>query len=391
MNNPIQFQTIADKIDIPIDTSYLYLQLSFSAVPTQTAKEAAVHYCKFINNFFNDEFITIWKCGSRKKLFSPSTEELSKYVPYLELEDAYFRTKSMFARKHIHALNRRFLYDQSLPYPMCSTDYIPYFTESILPVLSNDEALRQAMITLFSEKAKRPLAPIRDADARGMFLTFPEDDFSFCHGTVKFSIHTGCLGEDLSIAAELFAEELKALCVMLNFAGGSVGVNTIIPLNPSPHFAYFRNADKSELDHDCPDYCWIKDWNRVAFACDCAWGNVLSPIARNKLFPKDIPTVPESGLIIKELTNHGIYVQIDKEPGSVDVDDLLLVKKFLYPALYPGKIICWEFVDCEGKLRIHDLPRSWWERVPVFPEEITVQNSKLSFEYKKGLFGSGSQ
>lgn len=400
MNHSIQFQTIVDKIGVTIDQSVLYFRIFFSGVPITTVREAAIEYCRFINDFFNGEFISrwIWDGSKKKKMFSPTTEKLSEiilsdpYSPSLIIDRMIKRSETMYLGKHINELDRRRMFDLSIPCQSYSTDYESYVLENIFPILKNDAALKDAIIGLFSKEGKRPIAPNLMHDAEGFFYSAPEDMGSpICLGQAAFQISICCLGNDLNKAAELFANEIKNLCTMLNLAGGSVGIAPEETAFTGSYMKYFRNANNCDLDHDLPDGSrFLYDWNRVAFVSDCAWVNVLSPIARKKLFPKNMPSVPESGLIVKELPNYSIYVQLDKEPEEVDVNDLIRLKKFLYPALYPGKKI-YDYWESDGKLRLDCFPRNWWERVPVFPEEITVQNGVITFEYKKGLFGISSQ
>ena len=397
MDNSIHFQTVADKVGQIIDQSVLYFSLNFSAVPYQAIREATIHYCNFVNDFFRDEFVFLWEWNGskKKKLFSPTIDEQRKvifndnYPPNLVV-DAFVRSEAIYAKKHINAFNRTLYYSGTIPNSEYSTDFESYFTENIVPTINDDSALKQAVIDLVNKEGKKPLAYNRMNDALGSITTWSEGGGTHLyHGRIYFGVSADCLGENIHCSAKLFAAELKDLCTMLNYAGGSVGIAPWQTLNPSPYLRYFASANDCDLDQDCPDGCDINEWNKVAFVCDCTWGNVLAPVARKKLFPNDLH-VSESELSVEELPNHGIYVQLNKGPEAVDVNDLIRLKRFLYPALYPGKKRI-NFLGPDGEIRLYYFPRHWWEKVPVFSEEISVQNGIITFEYKNDLFGSCSQ
>lgn len=88
-------------------------------------------------------------------------------------------------------------------------------------------------------------------------------------------------------------------------------------------------------------------------------------------------------VILKTLSKGLITIQSTCEIEELDVYELREIREVLYPVLHPRK----------GKIVFKDLnnptlwatwakPRLWWEHLPVFENEISVDTEAIHFKYQ---------
>ena len=208
------------------------------------------------------------------------------------------------------------------------------------------------------------------------------------HGLLAFSIAVDSLGDKLNNAAKLFADELQKICSILGTACGRVSVCPYqYAIGNNIYMHYYGERDLSTIDQDMPERIRPCNWNQVAYLCGFEWANVLSPYARKKMDPLLMQKHKDDTIGIEILPNRGAFIHLNMPIDSVDVDELLKLKRFLYPALYPGKSAIpaiWGFNPAQS------FPRSRWERVPFFPEEIKVENGYIIFEKSSVVLSKGA-
>ena len=73
------------------------------------------------------------------------------------------------------------------------------------------------------------------------------------------------------------------------------------------------------------------------------------------------------------LRNGSIIVSLKKPIVKTDVEDLANIRRLLYPALYPSGICVRLEGLCDKEHPV--LLRRFWERIPIWPEEITIRDN----------------
>lgn len=381
----VQFQTMADKLTSFVDCRVIFFHINFCNVPIEVVKAAAIEYYEFVNSFYQDQFVSSWgfPVGESTKYPKDIVGEIkdSPFSPAFILE-SNVKTPILFTKKHLKGFRKKLFYDPMIPIRSYSVDFDAYYEENIRPCLTDDDRLKEAVLKLFSERRKVPIQSYHAFDSQGLIYSAPEDiGCSFYHGQIAFSIAVGCLGETVDSVATVFSEEMRLLCTLLKNAGGIVGMCPYeLIICKSTYMRYFPERELPEMDAEIPEGCYPHNWNRVSYLFGCEWANVLSPAAKERL-GASLALNSDTPFVIDQMPSGCLYVQLKMPISEVDVDDLLGLKRFLYPALYPGRsdnLIDW------GRLTLTKMkfPRSSWELLPIFPDELSVRNGKIIFEKK---------
>lgn len=382
----IQFHTLADQLGSCVDGRVLYLNLEYCNVPFELMKETAIAFYQFTSDFYQDQFVSQWCFSGGERLYYPRDviRELKddRSIAIFNVE-ANVKTPSCYSKMHFREFKRRLLYDTTLRRQEYALDFDAYYKSRIEPVLMDAERLREATIKLFLEQDRKPFLTYNTADSNGGFFSMPEQlGSTYYHGSLSLSIAVGCLGDRLNHAAKIFADELQNLCVLLGTASGRVSVCPYAyAIGNNVYTRYYRERDLPVIDEEMPERILPHNWNRVAYLRGFEWANVLSPQAAKKIAPALVSKSAEGAVSVEMLSNHGAFVQLNMPIDAVDVDDLLILKRFLYPALYPGKSSTAAVTPViRGLTPAQFFPRCRWERIPFFPEEIKVENGLIIFE-----------
>ena len=362
-----------------IDQRFLRMEIKYCHVSREIARKAELLFYEFVNRFSQNSFIIDWLLSGKPTKNIPEIISSAINLPDLIVQ-MNIRTSKMRTRTDLRKTYRNRLYDLSLPIMHWSADFDAYYSKTVEPYLSSHVEFKQALLRLFHEPGKKNLMNNLGHDADGLFNFFPNRFGSnMGHGTINFTVHAGCISGQIPLAANLFWEEVKELCQLLNNAKGTV---ELTPLSiTSAYTKYF--IDNSSLSCDLvqklppvPDDCYLRNWYEFCYLNNYAWATVISPITQALLTQDNKLMESNASLSIEHLSNSSLCVSLRKPIDQVDVADLAIVKKLLYPAMYPGKR---DFtINCDP---IHR-PRSYWELLPIDEDEITIQGGKVIYHHR---------
>ena len=150
--NQFHFETLSDRLDTCVDGRSLYLKIEFSNVPVELVKDAAIEFYLFANDFYQDQFISLWRFSRGDRSFFPKDviREIndSQYSPIFSVE-SNVKTPVNYSKKHFREFKRRLFYDSSIRTQDYSTDFDTYYDRNIKPAINDAEHLRAATIKLF--------------------------------------------------------------------------------------------------------------------------------------------------------------------------------------------------------------------------------------------------
>lgn len=259
--------------------------------------------------------------------------------------------------------------------PGVSIDYGNYW-DSIFPEATDSMREKQNYLRIFQEKGKHLISAYTLPDVQAsLFFTPYQKIPNFFYGSFAIRISSFCLGNaviDMAETFELFAKQLSEKYIKLN-ARVMLQPPT---LYPSPYMHYFGTdgkTDGSHIKYSCTEHEWYSRY----YIPGAEWCNILSPLAR-----KHLPDVHYSEAVqTHELSGGGLMVKSNRPILQYDVPDAMEVKRFLYPALYPGRsaIPLSVFRNKIQKESMSNFPRSNWAVVPMFENEIEIVSTYLVF------------
>ena len=383
MNSSRAFQSMSGFYGTDTDCRVLFFRIEFSHVHQERVMEAALEYYRFVNAFYHDEFVSLWQLEKEGKFCSPRKFEAAikdlNETPGMVVESNAI-SSGIYNKSQLRNYLKSHSRNQFDARPF-SLGYDRYFDKYIRPAIGDPDKLKSAVFALFSESGKTPIDKYEGADSVGIFHSMPDClGSTYAHGFISFTIAVGCLLGNVDQTAEIFETEMRRLCIVLGLAGGRTGITSFpmhITTEPYPYWKYFGSRKLHTSDPLIPEE-HPSNWEKVSYCWGCEWSNVISPVARRRLSPEPLDKGLKSFIEVEELPSNGLAVKLKRDLSTVDVNDLMKVKRFLYPALYPGKTgIPIEYLSpmCPTiALRHH------WERIPIFYDEIRIENGYIIFE-----------
>lgn len=258
-------------------------------------------------------------------------------------------------------------------------DYRELFLRLMNDAGRDPDRIRDALLTLFSEEGRVPVMRSSTSDLQGSFACRPyENHPGKRHGRFSLQIPVSCVPGQV----EALAQEMKGFLIEIGneYTNLNAGVTMdAFPLNYDPNMLYFGNTQSAELDGSHRfAACRPIEWYPTYFLNGAHWFNLISPLAAAHL-PELTPGAREK-IKIQALANGPWSVALDTEIRSTDISDLVPVKRLLYPSLSPGglKISLDLLLNCDTWSPMLK-PRMYWERIPLFPEELTVTEQEVVF------------
>lgn len=366
-----------------IDHRFLTMTVSFCHVPSEKARMAAIRFYDFVNIFSQGAFVSSWLLSDKPAKNIPENIRCAKHIPDL-LVEMNVKTPTIRTVTDMRKADRKVIYGRDIPIMHWSSDYDAYYYKNVVPYLSSPAEYKQSLLRLFKEPGKKNLMNNLGHDVSGLFFYSPNSlGSNMGQGTIRLTIHAGCISKQSQNAANVLLEEVKALCQLLNNANGTVEL-TPFPTT-SAYSKYFIGDSTLPPDFiqklpPVPDDCCPRDWYKFCYLETYAWATVISPVTQAQLIHDNSSMESEKSLSIEHLSNSSLCVSLRKPIDQVDVADLAIVKKQLYPAMFPSKR---EFkINCSPMYR----PRTYWELLPIDEDEITIHDGKVIYHHRDYSF-----
>lgn len=241
----------------------------------------------------------------------------------------------------------------------------------------------QRILKLFSAPNKYSTSLYAFPDIQAHMCTFPHTHKKDAYyGSFFLSIGACCLNAQLAQTAEIFLDQLQKISIQYSHINGRVMLQPFtLPIGQSPYMTYFGNhcaGDGSYIEAEQQ----VKEWYTTYYICGVEWANIISPKARVHIENIVHDSANYRTIHCCEMPNKSIQLRSTKLIDIYDVEDAMLLKKLVYPGLYPG---CTQFLlrnlfPWDAASSIPNIyPRQDWAIVPVFADEISILGNTLTF------------
>lgn len=271
--------------------------------------------------------------------------------------------------------------------PTTADDFKAYWDSVFPDGRCDNDSLLAGIHQIFRENNRVLKTSFPRPDVVAFFCSNPSRTHCGKHdGSLAISIPAVILAENLSNIADEFLTLLKSWSLAFCGVNGFVMLQPYhFPIGSSPYMHYFGQYYLGE------DFCEdrnenLQRWYERYYLTGVEWANLLSPLVMERLRKcTPFPTC-KSGMQIECLDNGAALVKSSKKINQYCVEDAILLKEHLLPAIYPGgsyqsltELFCEE---------IHNLscrPRADWAIVPILNGEIKIIGTDLVFRTRTYL------
>jgi len=344
-----------------IDARTLSLDCNFFDLTFEETLCFTEEYCQFVKKLFAVEFVLVTYVGGytsrRPEEHIRNSLLEKKYTHFNFFGDAISGT--VYNKSSFHKYDKELRYPSypsSRPLLLCSADYMDYYNREIFPYVDDRDALKQQILHLFYAPVRPCMFPAIFHDVACVFYTNQMPNGLY-YGALSIDIGLNCIKACLGHFTAQLIEFIKEETSRYSGICGRLGLRS----NP------FHTHENEYLNFFKPSK---NPENRSNYICGLSWANFVSPVILQQY---SISIANTSKLEIDYLNNGGLLLKSAKPLDSDVIADLTEIKSLLYNALLPGK----------STFPLHALkssrnwspfckPRSFWEAVPVFPDEVMV-------------------
>ena len=349
----------------------------FHAMTSEQTAQLATEFYDFVNDFFGETCVLPWELNYRvSKNVHADLEKIGKdnREICLGMDDGFakggpIRNKTT-AREHAMAL-RRDVDFSLIPNTMNrSADYPAYYKEHIQPVRDDPQALKRAILKTFQEPERIHLGFLVHADIDALFRSYyNEVNRDLFSGFWEMGVSVFVLDDDLP----RFVDSLRAHMLQLAQRWEKVNLQAGIDISEwEGGYRYVFGLPSMKLNDE---RFVLQNYSPRLYLPSMNWMNVVCRDTLSLLGEQKAPV--ENGLLVQKLDGGSLLVQCDCQMQEVTVERLAQVKRYLYPVIYPGE---GQFLAKPSPLQTRR-PRSRWEMVPVFEDELEVTDTMITFTH----------
>ena len=265
-----------------------------------------------------------------------------------------------------------------------SIDYPEFFDSKFSSFRLENSKIVDNIVEIFHEKSRKLMSFHREPDATGHIIANPYRQHpGLYYGSITISFSSFCLDTSLNEVAHALT---RFACRLSDTYGN---LNAHVCLQPktfsgydkvSPYMRYFGKY-LQENGSCASAQCNPEEWYPTYYLCGVEWMNILSPLAKQHIEEHRIKS-SSADVAVQTLRSGGLLVMSTKPIAVYDVEDALILKHLLSPALYPGKgsIPLRGIYPWEGNSRIYDwCPRNDWAIVPIEKSEVEIVGTDIVF------------
>lgn len=381
----MELESMADELYTLTDCRCIYLEVQFNRTSIDALREGAVRFVQYIHELMGKSVVAKWTFGdkaiSENKLYDAICDTTQ---PVSFFAEGNVITPYVYDKRTLQQFQKTLQHDWTIPRIQQSADYWEYIDHRFKEC-GSDSLLKEAVCDLFHEPNRINLNYYNACDLQCKFFSNPYwNDPKQCHGSISVTLGLGCVAGFEQNIAESYVEFIKELCPILGLANGRVGIS---PQPAGQHLSsymqYFGMGHVHGDNSHKIENCWPNEWYPYYYLCGVEWGNVISPLTQKHL-PMIRENIQEQKTVIsEELPNGSLFVGLNKPILQTDLQDMFILRQLVDEALYPGEGREYDLVE----LRKHNStvsPRSAWELVPVYNDEIVVKDGVLSF-HRQGV------
>lgn len=265
--------------------------------------------------------------------------------------------------------------------PDLSIDY-PQFWDNLFPGDRVDRStVKENILRIFREEQRKMIARFILPDVQSLLRLSPyQSQNGLYFGSFDIDFSAYCLNSKLPDMAKTFSDFAKHLSESYKKLNARVMLQPCVGPSRNPYMTLFGtplDTDGSHIDAGCSKM----EWYSTYYIPGVEWYNIISPLAMNHISdPASFADMP-TDIAINTLNHGGIELYSRKDILQYDIPDALNIKRYAYPALFPGmKVLPLKiFNRDETFLSMSNFPRHNWAIIPVFENEIDIVGTDLVF------------
>ncbi len=370
-----------------IDERRLHMGLMFYQLTLSEIIEVMSLIQKELSELFRDSTVCLWYWGTKvvkeeriRELINSHSNSKGGFDFGFEGE---FLSEIVYDRKTLKE------YNNNMKYACMSVDGLPvgymdefdrYFKKGM-----SKEELKQALLEFMNMPNKKLVRSFPSHDIQGVFFVNPYLRFPglYC-GRCFVSVVAGTLNLHIDEFAKKFERIVRKV------AQQSSNVSGCVSLEPQsgkyPCFAHMKVfGGRLDCVQACREMGYEEyEWTPYSYVCGTEWFNLISPLQRERL--PDVLTKSKAyeKIYVEEVGSGGLIVGSNEPISQTDIPELREIKELVYDALYPGKSVIYLDSFWERKaFGFRAKPRSGWEYVPIFEDEIFVLFDRIEFRHKQ--------
>ena len=250
-----------------------------------------------------------------------------------------------------------------------SDDYPEYYRKHIKPVLGDKQAVKEALIQLYSEEGKDYLDYDEFDDIYGFILSSTELYSKKICGEIVLRVSCFFLDSEVDEYAERFHSFLRSIAERISEMSSVVFIGDV---EDDSNFLLCTVNEKNYADI-IKGYSW-DSLARERYLLNVGWSTILSPVTVRLLDNTLVSRYNSDKMFtIERLKNGSLSLKLKSNVSNTKLSDLKKVRRMLYPALRPGY---WDYEIFALDDSWQKMPRSRWQNAPVLDEEIIVLSDR---------------
>lgn len=346
-------------------------------------------YCSAVENFYSARCFLVWDfSGRRRATVKKSVAELGdkpiKFdnglfcIGYEGIVPSECAKNNTEARRVLRKIRYGWSHPAAYtPYPFFSQDYGPYYEKFIIQHLNDLEEVRNGFEKIYNMEGKKDLDWPSCRDCIGIITAHPHPEKADkYYGEFKISHALVSLDMDVDPFVSWTSKFLYYVSEKY------VNVNAYLGLSVEDFPGYLHSFGNYDDSDDCRykndparNNVTMKDNDLLLhYLLGAEWMNVVSPFTAKYLDSSNIS--PTEAVCVKRGKMGQLSVCASCNILDYDIPQSKEVKHVLYNALFPGgKFFCTDHTSFMS-------PRSHWEIIPVFPEEVEVYKGGILVAHK---------
>lgn len=385
-----KYTSMATTLNTYADCRMLTLELEFHKLERAQMIELA-HYCaQQIHDLFSGDVYAIWHSHGRRCSYEKLIDKLLNERSYCDFSfEADFCSECVYDRKSAAEFERKrtFLANTSAEVPYCSTDYLEYFVDHFSNIHDSND-IKTAIVSTSVLPGKYFRSKWFNYDISSSFdaVCHANDPERF-KGSYTMQVALMSLGTNAEEMADYFKKVLTSAAQIANTVSGRVLLSPFTAVSyTSPHMCYFGEVDATKVvsTAETEAYYSVEDWYRYLYFCGAEWFNLLTPRQMSHL--SNFPDLCEAqnNVAVEKMANGSVAIGSKKPITEFEPLDLMPIRKLLYPALYPGaSAIPLDVLLNPCLYAFMAKFRPQWEMIPIFEDEISIEEKYLRFSTKK--------
>lgn len=380
----MQYTSMASTFNEIVDCRMVQLEIDYFSLSQIQLQELAQYLAMCCSQIFSESFYCHWNWYGRrinKSLLHERIASASSTFDFSCTADVFSSvvsdSKSFRAYDSmLFSSNSSQLWKEST----ISYDYAEVLNEYLHDLNDLDKS-KEATLKLFHEPGRIKRALWRDHDASAFFSSYKHANHNLFRGSFVFRIALQCLANATTFTKQLTDIAVKTTSITHN-------INARIALSPIPspapcsaHMMYFGGIVGGDKTHIKAGFC-PEEWYPYYYFQGAEWFNLLSPMIASRLPKPALGAQMYNQVYLESLPSGVLLVQSAKSIEETDVIDLCDIRKILYPVLFPGKSKIL-FCNLNNPTAYGHLakPRQQWECIPIFPEELSIDQNAIYFQY----------